>query len=627
MDVSTSEASFEQLGLDARLLRALEKLKYSQPTPVQVECVKAALAGKDIVARARTGSGKTLAYLLPALQRILMQAPECARSSWQALVLVPTRELAEQVAEEARALAVPCGAMIGVTALTADGEAAQRTQLLQAAHLVVATPGRIAQALADGRLRDTLFQPDARQRRAGLSTLILDEADLMLSMPGYDADLAALAPLVPRSCQCMLMSATSSEEVEKLEKLLLHNPVTLSLLTVDAPSGDPGQAPSTPSGTATEISHFYIDCSREERFLLPLVLLKLGLVRRKTLLFVNGAESGYRLRLLLEPFGIRAAVLSGDLPLNSRTHILQEYNRGLFDHLIAVDEASMGAGPAAPAPPEKTGGLPVKAAKKRKRAEALPSDQEFGVVRGIDFKGVGTVLNVEPPSSVAGYVHRVGRTGRAGNSGTAITLLTPADHDLATSLRDALAARPPGVEGSEGEAGGLRPFTKMERRSLEALRYRGEDILRSLNKKVVREARAKDLRLELLNSERLAAHFESHPGDLALLKHDKPLAKAAGGSHLKQLPAYLATASGLGKGASFAPGGKALMWKRRRRAAGAADPLKKGGAFMKAPRKGEAASEPLTVLELEAEKHAPKPKKSFALLPKRNVRKGKYRKR
>jgi ATP-dependent RNA helicase DDX56/DBP9 len=182
-----------------------------------------------VVARARTGSGKTLAYLLPALNRILQGG---SRAAWQALVLVPTRELCEQVREEAASLARHCGEDLTVTSLGGGGganngsnnnKAQQRTQLATAGALIVATPGRVAQLLSDGSLA-----PETLQQR--LRTLVLDEADLLLSY-GYEGDLQALAPRVPRACQCLLLSATTSADVDRLTALLLHNPVALDLLS------------------------------------------------------------------------------------------------------------------------------------------------------------------------------------------------------------------------------------------------------------------------------------------------------------------------------------------------------------------------------------------------------------
>jgi ATP-dependent RNA helicase DDX56/DBP9 len=391
--------SFDSLGLDVRLLRALGKRGLESPLPVQAECIPRALEGRDIVARARTGSGKTLAYLLPALHRILSSGK--GRAGWQALVLVPTRELCEQVRAEAAALAAHCGADLAVTAISAEGAAA-RTAAATAGQLVVSTPARVAALLREGALT-------ARALERSLGTLVLDEADLLLGY-GYEADVAALAPSVPRACQCMLMSATTSADVDRLTKLVLHSPLALDLLAAGG-GGEEGAAAA--GGAAAEITHLRIDlpaaCGGRgpageagEKLLHLLALLRLALVAPKTLVFVNSAEAGMRVRLFLDAFGIRCSVLSADLPLNSRHHILQEFNRGLFDVLVATDDVH--AADAAPRPTKLRRGAAAAAGRGRGRAGqgAARKDEEFGVTRGIDFKGVNTVVNFDMPGSVQG---------------------------------------------------------------------------------------------------------------------------------------------------------------------------------------------------------------------------------
>lgn len=197
--------------------------------------------------------------------------------------------------------------------------------------------------------------------------MVLDEADLLLSY-GYEDDLQALAPHVPRSTQCMLMSATSSAAVEALTALVLHNPTVLNLLTqaggrVFGDGGSGGQQQTAAgcseehaaaegvggsgsggqpdfatggAGSAAEISHAMFECAQDDRRLALLALLKLGLLRRKVLIFVNDVEGGVGLRLFLESFGLRLGCLHAELPVNSRSHMLAAFNRGLFDYLIAV---------------------------------------------------------------------------------------------------------------------------------------------------------------------------------------------------------------------------------------------------------------------------------------------------
>ncbi|KAK9802873.1 hypothetical protein WJX72_007990 [[Myrmecia] bisecta] len=658
--------TFDDLGLDPRLLRALDKKAYQRPTLVQRECIPKALEGHDLIARAHTGSGKTMAYLLPIMHKILSVPKDKQASAWQALVLVPTRELSQQVKEEADTIAANCGKLqcgreMSITAIAGDGPvSALRNVFLSVGQIVVSTPGRIADGLAAGLVRPQHLQPNDRSRQAGLSTFVLDEADLMLSMEGYDRDLQAIAPQIPRSCQCLLMSATTNDDVERLQKLVLHNPLTLNLLAPTAQGlGNEGGT----SGASADISHFQVRCDRQDKMLHVMVILKLGLVRKKVLLFVNSIDAGIKLRLFLESFGIRSAVLNAELPLNSRHHILQEFNKGLFDNLIATDEAASKADEVATAKPvsnRKRKHLQQKQQQHKKR-KGMPGDEdgaEFGVTRGIDFKGVRTVINVDAPADVSGYVHRVGRTGRAGQAGVAVSLFTPEDtallQDLEPALSAAAADQPEadaatvaadGQEAAAASKHGLRLFARLTRASVEGLRYRAEDVARSLTKAVIKDARAKELRLELLNSQRLQAHFEDHPGDLALLKHDKPLAKAQNAPHLKHIPAYLKDSAAASAGEKSFSGnvGKGVLpakkrrkmergldpltpgWvlpaKKRRKMERGLDPLKVG--FVRAPKKGGDIGEPLTEMEQAAIKAAPKNKKKGGQVftPKSNVRK------
>jgi ATP-dependent RNA helicase DDX56/DBP9 len=638
--MSAPPSGWDDLGLDPRLLRALAKLALAAPLPVQAAAVPEALRGRDVVARARTGSGKTLAYLLPALHRVL--AAGAGPAGWQALILVPTRELVAQVAAEAAALAAHCGAGLRATALPGDAGPA-RAAAAGAGQLVVATPARVAALLADGTLSKAHLA-------AHLTSLVLDEADLLLGY-GHEADVAALAPAVPRACQCMLMSATSSADVDRLTKLVLHAPVSLDLLGAAGGAGNGDADAAAAAGAAAEIAHFRLDlpaacagapaAEMTERLLHLLALLKLGLVPRKVLVFVNSADAGMRARLFLDAFGVRAAALHGEQPLNSRHHLLAEFNRGLFDFLIATDDAAADAASA-----EKQRAADGKRRDKRAFGKdkkgavsgkdggkaAARRDAEFGVTRGVDFRGVGTVVNLEPPADVASYVHRAGRTGRAGAAGLCLTIVAPSDRPRAAALAAALdgaagfapaaaadAAADASVSGAvAAPPSALRPFDRLTRAAVEGLRYRGEDVARSITRGVVREARAADLRAELLNSRRLAAHFAARPGDLALLRHDRPLgAKAAAGAaapHLKALPAYVRDPALRGGdepgGGNGAAGGR--MVARRRRPPAGVDPVKGGGGFARAPRRGGDRLEAPTALEERAEKAGSRERKALA---------------
>ncbi|KAK9097111.1 hypothetical protein Sjap_022608 [Stephania japonica] len=449
------EKTFEELGLDPRLIRALTKKGISAPTPIQTYAIPLIMEGKDVVARAKTGSGKTYAYLLPLLQKLFSECYSARKNCPGAFVLVPTRELCQQVYAEVSLLIEACRVQLKVVQLTSSMPASDlRAALAGPPDILVSTPACISTCLSADVLQ-------AKSIQDSLSFLVLDEADLLLSY-GYEDDLKALVPHVPRRCQCLLMSATSSTH----DKLL------------------------------------YI-----------LALLKLALVQKKVLIFVNRIDMGYRLRLFLEQFGIKSVVLNAELPQNSRLHILEEFNAGLFDYLIATDEGQT---------KEQVNGESHAASKKSKKRLRQKLDAEFGVVRGIDFKNVYTVINFEMPQDVAGYVHRIGRTGRAFSTGASVSLsckqVSSDEMEIFEEIKITMG------DVSEDSSNFIAPFPLLTKNAVESLRYRAEDVARCVTKIAVREARAQDLRNEILNSE-------------------KVLSKKPAPAHLKAVPEYLMDAT------------------------------------------------------------------------------------
>ncbi|XP_021714498.1 DEAD-box ATP-dependent RNA helicase 16-like [Chenopodium quinoa] len=509
IEVDEDNQSFEELSLDPRLLRALIKKGIEKPTPIQRVAIPLILEGKDVVARAKTGSGKTFAYLLPLLQKLFSDTGSNNRLGPSALVLVPTRELCHQVYSEVNSIIELCRAQLKVAQLTSTMSTIEMKQALSGpADILVSTPACVHTCLKAGAL-----QPKAIQE--SLSMLVLDEADLLLSY-GYEDDLRSLTAHVPRRCQCLLMSATSSADVEKLKKLILHNPYVLTLPEV--------------GGTNDElipknVQQFWISCSAHDKFIYILALLKLELVQKKVLIFTNTIDMGFKLKLFLEKFGIRSAVLNAELPQNSRLHMLEEFNAGLFDYLIATDISQ--AGKDQEVSEKKSEG---KKSNKRRKPKL---DAEFGVVRGIDFKNVHTVINFEMPQSVAGYVHRIGRTGRAFATGASVSLVSPDEMEAFDELKATVA------EKASDDTNYIAPFPLLTKNAVESLRYRAEDVFRSVTSFAVRESRAQDLRNEMLNSEKLKSHFEANPRDLDLLKHDKVLSKKEPPAHLRDVPEYL----------------------------------------------------------------------------------------
>uniref|UniRef100_A0A8B9SR03 RNA helicase n=1 Tax=Anas platyrhynchos TaxID=8839 RepID=A0A8B9SR03_ANAPL len=355
------EDLFGQLGLDPRLLRAVSELGWAAPTAIQAEAIPVAMEGRDLLARARTGSGKTAAYGLPLLHRLLRAAPGGGAQAVRALVLVPSKELGLQVVLSLRRLAAFCARHVRIADLCAHTELSAQN----GPEVVVGTPGQGAGATGGA-------QPGAAH---SLELLVLDEADLLLPSASGN-DLKALLCHLPKIYQALLVSATFNPDVEALKELVLHNPVIVQ-----------PQEPRLPG--SAQLQQWVVRCDTEEdKFLLLCALLKLALLRGRALLFVGALPRCYRLKLFLEQFGIAACALNSELPARSRCHVITQFNRGLYDYIVATDEEAL----------EAPAGCPHN----RK-------DPEYSVSRGIDFQNVAAVINFDVPPTVESYIHRVGR--------------------------------------------------------------------------------------------------------------------------------------------------------------------------------------------------------------------------
>jgi len=294
-------------------------------------------------------------------------------------------------------------------------------------------------------------------------------------------------------------------------------------------------------------------------------MLKLGLLEGRGILFVNNLDNCYRLKLFLDMFSIRCIILNAELPLASRLHAIESYNSGYYDLLVATDAAVtvMNGDDSDISDDDDSGGR-----KKRRTSSknAKPADESFGVARGIDFQNVRWVLNVDFPSTPAIYIHRIGRTARAGARGTAVSLVA-ADDTIDTSRLAAVQADQPPVSlaalasggacelvsalaGGDSQqendgAGAVAPqpaHLAFDAIACEPFRYRVDDVQRGVTMAAIKEARAAELRREILNAQQLKGYFEEHPDELAVLTHDK--ARLHTHRHLlqqnvKHVPEYL----------------------------------------------------------------------------------------
>ncbi|KAG7827394.1 hypothetical protein KL920_004648 [Ogataea angusta] len=484
--------SFESFDLDARLIQAINKLGFEHPTLIQTQTIKLSLEErKDIIARASTGSGKTAAYCIPIVQSILASGSDS--EGVKALVLVPTKELSKQVAEFLGQLTVFCGRSARVLNLNDNVSDQVQLQLLnEGREIYVSTPAKLISVL----------EKNKSVQLTNLRFLVIDEVDLMVSY-GYKDDLDKLGEYLSMktNTQTFLMSATLNEEVTELKTKFCNKPAVLKLEDVDSDK--------------KKLVQYYIKTSELDKFLLIYVILKLGLIKGKILLFVNELDRGYKLKLFLQNFGIKSCLLNSELPVNSRLHIVEEFNKNVYNLLIATDESNQ---------------------------EGQSND--FGVSRGVDFRNVACVLNFDLPVSSKTYVHRIGRTARGGKSGMALSFVVAAKEwgkhkasSLASAKKDEkVLAR---IERSQSKLGyELKPY-QFNMKQVEAFRYRMEDSFRSVTRAAVRDARLREIKQELMASEKLKRHFEENPQDLVTLRHDKDLASVRADAHLKRVPSYL----------------------------------------------------------------------------------------
>ncbi|KNZ74570.1 ATP-dependent RNA helicase dbp9 [Termitomyces sp. J132] len=502
VDGKTTFASFSHL-LDARLLRALADGGFARPTLVQAKAIPLALESRDILARARTGSGKTAAYCVPVVQNILsakssLPAEDPARQATRALILVPTRELSEQVSAYLRGLLTYCEPDVTLLNVSTGATAhLQRILLSDRPDIVVATPSR-ALALLQSK---ALFA-------SSLDSLVIDEADLILSY-GHNEDIRQIfsGSFLPKVYQSFLMSATMTEDVELLKGLTLRNPAILRL--------------EEDEDEAAHLSQYAVKVTPQ----------------------------------LKASFELTESLWSIDR-LFARYHTVQEFNKGVYDYIIATDESGTieqdtdeedqadddeaveellstqresmptddeePSGELSESPSSsrkrKRASSPKpdpSSSKSRKRKHRKTNDKEYGVTRGVDFVDVACVLNFDLPTTSRSYTHRVGRTARAGRTGMALSFVVPHDQWGKNKVVGCL----PSAKGDEGvfvkiekEQGARGSKIKeynFDMKQVEAFRYRMEDALRSVTRSAIKEARIKELKVEILNSDKLKASSSS----------------------------------------------------------------------------------------------------------------------
>lgn len=306
--------SFTKLGLMPALLENLQRLTYQTPTPVQKQAIAPILAGKDILAAAQTGTGKTAAFTLPTLQLLLTQGTKISANCVRTLVLVPTRELAEQVHESIRSYLqdLPLRTAVAYGGVSINP---QMMNLRRGVDVLVATPGRLLD----------LYQQNA-VRFHQMQILVLDEADRMLDL-GFAEELNALFSLMPRQRQTLLFSATFSGPIRTLAGQLLREPIRIDV---------------TPKHSAAEtVKQYLLVVDKKDKTELLLHLLA-SRQWGQVLVFVRTRKGAEALTKKLLAAQVAADAIHGDKTQPARLRALQDFKAGRVQVLVATDVAARG---------------------------------------------------------------------------------------------------------------------------------------------------------------------------------------------------------------------------------------------------------------------------------------------
>ncbi len=301
--------NFKRFSLDSRLLRAVDAVGYKSPTPIQQQAIPVVLEGRDVMGLAQTGTGKTAAFMLPILQRLTRGPLRRPR----ALIVAPTRELAEQIHEAA----VDFGRFTKVRSVTVYGGVGKRPQvtaLQRGVEIVVACPGRLLDLIGDGSID-----------LSHIEVLVLDEADRMCDM-GFLPDIRRILKHVPQRRQTLFFSATMPPDIRALSDSILHNPVTVQV-DIIAP--------------AKTVSHALYPVSQKAKTKFLLAMLDQTPTGR-VLVFTRTKRRARFLARDLEKKGYRVTALQGNMAQTRRQKAINGFRDGKYDILVATDIAARG---------------------------------------------------------------------------------------------------------------------------------------------------------------------------------------------------------------------------------------------------------------------------------------------
>ena len=349
-DRPTSESAFAALGLSRRLCDAVSAAGYETPTPIQIEAIPSVLEGRDLLGCAQTGTGKTAAFALPILHHLAAR-----RGKLRVLVLAPVRELAAQIGASFGMYGRGSGLRHHVV-FGGVGKGPQLKALRSGLDILVATPGRLLDLMGDGVVD-----------LSNITHLVLDEADRMLDM-GFIRDVRRIVGEIPRERQTLFFSATMPNEIRKLARNILRDPLHVAV--------DPVASTCEPTSQAV----YFVE-KQQKLHLLMQMLHDRAFEIDRALVFTRTKHGANKVARRLSGASIAATAIHGNKSQSARERALDSFKRGRLRVLVATDIAA----------------------------------------RGIDIKELSHVINYDLPNEPEAYVHRVGRTGRAGLTGAAIS--------------------------------------------------------------------------------------------------------------------------------------------------------------------------------------------------------------
>jgi ATP-dependent RNA helicase RhlE len=357
--------SFKSLNLSTPILKSLEEEGYTHPTPIQSQAIPIALKGTDVLGCAQTGTGKTAAFAIPILQLLSKSKSRGQNRKIRSLIVTPTRELAIQIDESFRSY----GRYTNLETTVVFGGVSQKGQvkkLKRGVDILTATPGRLLDLMNQGFIS-----------LADIEIFVLDEADRMLDM-GFIHDIKKLLKVIPAKRQTLFFSATMPNEIVKLSKSMLNNPIKVEV---------------TPESSTVDIIEqgvYYVDKGNKNKLLVD-VLNEAG--SKSALVFTRTKHRANKVVKLLNSNNIQAEAIHGNKSQKARQRALGNFKDQATRVLVATDIAA----------------------------------------RGIDVDELQYVINYEIPNVSETYVHRIGRTGRAGAEGTALSF---SDADEIAYIRD-----------------------------------------------------------------------------------------------------------------------------------------------------------------------------------------------